>query len=79
MNGRSILIQNAEVAVHRVEKKLLFIPVFFILLRMWSSVYAILAVEIGVRWRCNVSIFFIFASVSAARDVTINKAKFSLG
>ncbi len=58
------MTQNTNVMVSRVETKLLFIPVFFILLRIWSFLYVVLSLEAGVHFKCSVSAFFIFASVS---------------
>ena len=62
--NRTILAQNWKVTVQSMEMKLLFIPLFFILLRIWSLVYVVLAVEAKVHLSCTVRMFFIFVSVS---------------
>jgi hypothetical protein len=50
--------------VQKVEMKLLFIPIFFILLRVWSLLLTIIEIEAGKPLSCAVLLFFLHVGVS---------------
>ena len=60
----AIMTKNMASTVHKVEMKLLFIPIFFILLRVWSLVLTVIEIEAGKSLSCPVVWFFIHIGVS---------------
>ena len=45
----AVMTKNMASTVQKVEMKLLFIPIFFILLRVWSLVLTIIEIEVGYK------------------------------
>lgn len=59
-----MLTQSWKATMQNVEVKLLFIPIIFILLRIWSLVFTIIVVYAGYHPHCTVTKFFLYISVS---------------
>lgn len=59
-----LLTQNINRAVQDVELKLLLIPIFFILLRIWSLLFCIIVIEAHVHLNCVAILFFLHMGVS---------------
>jgi hypothetical protein len=62
--NKSILTQSWKVTMQSVEVKLLFIPVIFILLRIWSLLLTVIVVEANHPLPCGAVKFFLYISVS---------------
>ncbi len=62
--GKTILTQNLSSAVQSVERKLILIPIIFILLRIWSLLLAVITVEMNVHLNCFVVLFFLYIGVN---------------
>lgn len=62
--GKTILTQNLSSAVQSMERKLILIPVVFILLRIWSLLFVGLEVEGRVKLNCGAILFFLHIAVS---------------
>ncbi len=62
--NQAVLSQNWKATVQSVEVKFLFIPIFFILLRIWSLLFLIIVVQAGYELHCGAIKFFIFIGVS---------------
>lgn len=60
--NRSILTQNWKATMNNVEIKLLLIPIIFILLRIWSLLLVIIAVEAKYDLNCGAVKFFLYIS-----------------
>ena len=58
------MIKNMASTVQKVEMKLLFIPIFFILLRIWSLLLTIIEIEAGKKLHCIPLLFFLHIGVS---------------
>ena len=58
--------------VQKVETKLLFIPIFFILLRIWSLVLTIVEIEAGKTLNCKALLFFLHIGVSLLLMYVLN-------
>jgi len=58
------LTNSITTAVHSVELKLLFIPIFFIVLRIWSLLLLIIEIEAGAHLKCAAILFFLHMGVS---------------
>jgi hypothetical protein len=50
--------------VQKVEVKLIFIPIVFLLLRVWSFLLTVIAIEAGRKLKCPTVWFFIHMGVS---------------
>ncbi len=62
--GKTILTQNLSSAVQSVERKLILIPIIFILLRIWSLLLVVIKVEMNVQLNCVVVLFFLHIGVN---------------
>ncbi len=62
--GKTILTQNLSNAVQSVERKLILIPIIFILLRIWSLLLVVIKVEMNVQLNCVVVLFFLHIGVN---------------
>ena len=62
--NKSILTQSWKVTMQNVEVKLLFIPIIFILLRIWSLLLAVIVVEANHQLPCAVVTVFLYIGVS---------------
>ena len=60
----AVMTRNMASTVQKVEMKILFIPIFFILLRIWSLVLTILEIEAGITLKCTTLLFFLHIGVS---------------
>ena len=58
------MTKNMASTVQKVEMKLLFIPIFFILLRIWSLLLTIIEIEAGKPLHCKALLFFLHIGVS---------------
>ena len=58
------MTRNMASTVQKVELKILCIPIFFILLRVWSLVLTIIEIEAGVHLNCAALLFFLHIGVS---------------
>ena len=65
------LTNSITTAVHSVELKLLFIPIFFIVLRIWSLLLVIIEVEAHKRLNCAAILFFLHMGVSGGVCVCV--------
>ena len=58
------LTRSITSTVQSVELKLLFIPIFFILLRIWSLIFGIIEIEAHAHLNCAAVLFFLHMGVS---------------
>ena len=63
-NDTAVMTKNMASTVQKVEMKLLFIPIFFILLRIWSLLLTIIEIEAGKHLSCTALLFFLHVGVS---------------
>ena len=62
--NQAILSQNWKATVQSVEVKFLFIPIFFILLRIWSLLFVAIVIQGQKELPCGAIKFFIYIGVS---------------
>ena len=62
-SGKTQLTPNLASTVQTVERKLLFIPIIFILLRIWSLLFIIIDIEAPGNLSCHAVEFFLHMGV----------------
>ena len=71
--GKTILTQNLSSAVQSVERKLMLIPIIFILLRIWSLLLVIIKVEMDIPLGCVAILFFLHIAVNMLAFLNLRK------
>ena len=61
--GKTHLAPNLASTVQSVERKLIFIPIIFILLRIWSLLFTIIDIEAPGKLSCRAVEFFLHMGV----------------